>query len=107
MKRQDASTGQIVEDGATPAPVKTDDANPTMHVKVYSPFRIYFDDVANSISAMNATGQFDILPRHHNFMTLLNPCEMVLRTPGGEQRIRIAQGVMHVKADQVIVFLDV
>ncbi len=34
----------------------------TMHVKVYSPFHVYFDGQAESITAENATGQFDILP---------------------------------------------
>ena len=78
-----------------------------MHVKVHSPFKTYFDGVAQSISAVNATGPFDILPKHHNFMTLLTPCEVVIRTETNELRTKISRGVMHVKADQVIVFLDV
>jgi hypothetical protein len=81
---------------------------PSMRVKIYSPFRDYFDDQAFSISAENATGPFDILPKHHNFISLLLPCEVVLRTvKQGDQRIRISGGLMHVKADRVIVFLDV
>jgi F-type H+-transporting ATPase subunit epsilon len=79
----------------------------TMHVKVYSPFKTYFDGTAFSISAINRTGPFDILPKHHNFMTLLNPGDVVVRTDYTEEHIRISRGVMHVKADEVIVFLDV
>ena len=80
----------------------------SMHVKVYSPFRNYYDDSAFSISAENATGPFDILPKHHNFISLLAPCELVIRTVDyGDRRIRISGGIMHVKADHVIVFLDV
>jgi len=80
----------------------------TMRVRVYSPFRDYYDGSAFSISAVNATGPFDILPRHHNFISLLSACELVIRpADGGEQRIVISGGIMHVKADQVIVFLDV
>jgi len=82
-------------------------SKPEMHVKVYSPFKVYFDDEADSISGQNATGPFDILPKHHNFMTLLVACELVIRTFRGEERIRISGGLMHVKADQVIVFLDI
>lgn len=78
-----------------------------MHAKVYAPFKVYFDDMAESVSAVNDTGPFDILPKHHNFMTLLNPGDIVIRTAAGEQRITINRGVMHVKANQVIVFLDV
>lgn len=83
------------------------DAKPTMHIKVYSPFKMYFDDDGDSITAVNATGPFDILPKHHNFMTLLAPCEMIIRTFRGEEKIRISGGLMHVKADQVTVFLDI
>ena len=80
----------------------------SMQVKVYSPFNDYYDGPAFSLSAENATGPFDILPKHHNFISLLSPCEMVLRTvKNGDQRIRISGGIMHVKADKVIVFLDV
>ena len=78
-----------------------------MHVKVYSPFKVYFNGEALSISASNDTGPFDILPRHHNFMTLLSAGEIIIRNSRGEEKFRIARGIMHVKADQVIVFLDV
>ena len=80
----------------------------SMRVKVYSPFHNYYDDQAFSISAENTTGPFDVLPKHHNFISLLNACELVIRTVAyGDKRIRISGGIMHVKADHVIVFLDV
>ncbi|HVC36480.1 MAG TPA: hypothetical protein VNE40_03520 [Candidatus Dormibacteraeota bacterium] len=80
----------------------------TMQVKVYSPSKVYFDEPAQSISAVNRTGPFDILSRHHNFITLLNPCELLINQGSGlGQRIRISGGIMHVKADKITVFLDV
>jgi F0F1-type ATP synthase epsilon subunit len=78
-----------------------------MHVKIYAPYRVYFDGEAESVSGVNNTGPFDILPKHHNFMALLPPGEIIVRTPHGEEKIRISRGIMHVKADKVIVFLDV
>lgn len=79
-----------------------------MHVKIYAPFRTYYDGEAFSISAVNATGPFDILPTHHNFISLLSPCDLVVHTADNhQQKVRIAGGLMHVKADQVIVFLDI
>ncbi|HUA13071.1 MAG TPA: hypothetical protein VL989_01050 [Candidatus Sulfotelmatobacter sp.] len=81
-----------------------------MHVKVYSPFKDYYDGQAFSVSAENLTGPFDVLPRHHSFISLLSPCDLVVRTPDENSsaiRIKIAGGLMHVKADEVIVFLDV
>jgi F0F1-type ATP synthase epsilon subunit len=87
--------------------IKSADGRPMMHIKVYAPFRVYFNDNAFSISAENDTGPFDILPHHKNFMTLVNACVLRIVTEQGEQKIRINKAVMHVKADSVIVFLDV
>lgn len=102
---QNASTGEIEGIAADPATLKAD--GKTMYVKVYAPFHTYFDGIAESISAVNETGPFDILPRHHNFMTLLSPGDIVVRTDRGEEKITITRGIMHVKADDVVVFLDV
>lgn len=79
----------------------------SMNVKVYAPFKVYFDGPAESITAVNLTGPFDILPQHHNFMTLLSEGDVIVRHERGEEKIPIQRGVMHVKADEVIVFLDV
>ena len=82
--------------------------DPVVHIKVYSPYKVYFDGDATSISAVNGTGPFDILPHHHNFITLLSQGDLVVRAAQGQpQTIRISGGIMHVKADQVVVFLDV
>ncbi len=108
--RQDASTGQMVSDGQ-PEAVNTEpqfvDGKPIMGLRIYSPFKVYYDDTAFSVSAQNATGPFDILPQHHNFISLLSACEVHVIAPSGEKRIRISGGLMHVKADQVRIFLDV
>jgi hypothetical protein len=85
-----------------------DNSKLTMEVKVSSPFNTYFEGTAFSISGENQTGPFDILPHHHNFISLLTACSLVIRTvKGEEQKIDISGGLMHVKADKVIVFLDI
>jgi F0F1-type ATP synthase epsilon subunit len=103
--RQDASTGAY-EQLASDAPKAS--ATPLMHVKVHSPFKTYVNEDAYSLTAVNATGPFDILPRHHNFITLLDKCEVTIdSSTRGKVTIRISGGLMHVKADEVTVFLDV
>ncbi|MDQ5972633.1 MAG: hypothetical protein QG553_792 [Patescibacteria group bacterium] len=104
VRRQDASTGKIIDDGKL---ATNTSAKPTVQVKVYSPFQTYYDAPALSVSAVNDTGPFDILPKHHNFITLLNEGDITIRTDREKRTIRIKRGMMHVKADQVIVFLDV
>lgn len=83
------------------------DTSKLAKVKVYSPFRVYFDGEAASVSAENLTGPFDILPGHKNFMSLLTEGDIIIRSNKGEERIKTDRGVMHVRANQVTIFLDV
>lgn len=79
-----------------------------MRVKVYSPSRTYFAGLAFSVTAVNDTGEFDVLPKHHPFICLLDACEMVVRSVSeGSRTISISGGLMHVKEDKIIVFLDI
>jgi F0F1-type ATP synthase epsilon subunit len=107
MIEEKTSSGDLQAEGAAVA-AAAKDSKPTMHIKVYSPFRTYYDQDSYSISGVNRTGPFDILAHHHNFMSLLEACELQIRPiTGPEQRIRISGGLMNVKADKVTVFLDI
>lgn len=101
-KDADALT-QVSQDKLPEQKIPTD----KMKVKIYAPFKTYFNGIADNMSGVNATGPFDILRGHKNFMAILNACELVVRNDGKEEKIKINRGVMHVKADAVIVFLDV
>lgn len=80
----------------------------SMNVKVYSPSRVYYDGLAFSVTAKNATGEFDVLPKHHRFISLLDACDLIVRTTEeGNRKIAISGGLMHVKEDRIIVFLDI
>jgi F0F1-type ATP synthase epsilon subunit len=79
-----------------------------MHVKIYAPFKVYFDGQATSVSASNRVGPFDILANHHSFISLLEPGPVTVRAEGKPDfSMNITRGVIHVKADEVRVFLDV
>jgi F0F1-type ATP synthase epsilon subunit len=85
-----------------------DSAVKTMHVKVYAPFKIYYDAPATSVTAVNRVGQFDVLQGHHNFISLLTPGEVTIRAEGmPDFKMNIDHGLIHVKADEVKLFLDV
>ena len=92
---------------ASAVTAKLVDGKPVIELKIYSPFKTYFNEDAYSISAANATGPFDILPNHHNFVSLLNACELTVQAPTGQKRIRISGGMMHVHDNAIRVFLDV
>lgn len=110
-KRQDASTGQVIDDGVESEASSDVGGKPTMYVKVYAPFQMYFEGRAFSVSGINETGPFDILPKHHNFICMLVPCNLVVKPAEGEDQkdktIKVSRALMHVKADSVTVFIDV
>lgn len=81
---------------------------PSMSVKVYAPFQVYFEGEALSVSAVNATGPFDILPKHRNFLCMLVPCTLSVQPLDGPvKKIKVHRALMHVKSDRVVVFMDV
>lgn len=81
---------------------------PTLSVKVYAPFQVYYEGEAYSLSAENATGPFDVLPHHHNFLSMLIPCTLRIQPAEGEEKeIKLNRALMHVKQGKVSVFVDV
>lgn len=88
-------------------PVVPTSGRPTMSVKVHAPFQVYFEGDAYSISAINAVGPFDVLPKHHNFLSILQSCMISIQALDGVKKIHISRGLMHVKSDRVVVFVDV
>lgn len=80
----------------------------SVRVKIWAPFKIYFDGPADSLSAINETGPFDVLSRHKNFISLLSPGPIIVRRQGQPDfKINIQRGIIHVKTNQATVFLDV
>ena len=98
-----AEAAAEAKDGDKPA----NGTGPLMAIKVYAPFRVYYEGEALSITAVNETGPFDVLPHHHNFLCMLVPCELIIKTPYETKTVKISRALMHVKAEKVTVFVDV
>ncbi len=105
--KEESAAGDGASDGDDAERKPADPSKPVMAVKVYAPFKIYFKGDAYSLTATNETGPFDILPRHHNFLCMLLPCDLIITTPYEVKTIKIARALLHVKADAVTVFVDV
>ncbi len=56
-------------------------SNPTLHVRIISPQQLILDTEAASVSSKNPQGNFDILPQHANFITLVENSPIVVRIP--------------------------
>lgn len=86
---------------------KTKSKSDTIFVKITSRAGVQLETEALSLTAVNQTGEFDILPRHHNFLSLLEPCVVKVRTSQSVEELEIQGGIIHVQSDKVSVFLDV
>lgn len=84
-----------------------DPKKPLMAIKVYAPFKVYFEGEGYSLTAVNESGPFDILPHHRNFLCMLVVCDLIIETPYEQKIVKISRALMHVKADKVTVYLDV
>ena len=79
-----------------------------MQVRVYAPFQVYYDGPADSVSASNDTGPFDVLSHHKNFMSLIKPGDLTIRQEGKPDfNLKVDRAVLHVRDNKVTVFLDV
>lgn len=102
-----AETEKVIEPLEEQALASLDSHKPTIDIKVYAPFKVYFEGKGTSISAVNETGPFDILPHHHNFLCMLVPGNLIIETLEGRKVIKVSRALMNVKSDRVVVFMDV
>ena len=85
---------------------KSPSEEPTMHVVARTPFHLHFDGQATVLSAENKVGQFDILPGHADFFSVLNPGEVTVGTKGQPVTFTIENGILTARGDEVYLFAD-
>lgn len=72
-----------------------------------SPFHVYYEGVASALTAKNKVGEFDILPGHADMFSVLVPCEVVIETEADPVVFDITSGIITVRSDEVMLFVDV
>ncbi|HRN90577.1 MAG TPA: hypothetical protein PK543_02730, partial [Candidatus Saccharibacteria bacterium] len=60
--------------------MKHDDNLKTLNVIARAPFNVYYQGDAQAVTATNKVGEFDILPGHADFFSILDPGEVVITT---------------------------
>jgi F0F1-type ATP synthase epsilon subunit len=78
-----------------------------LKVRVFSPYQTFYQGDAESISAINKTGPFDVLYSHANFFSLLTQGDVKVATGFQNFSFPIVRGIMKVTGNQVTVFVDV
>ena len=56
-----------------------------LSVHIDSPDKVIWEGEARSVSSANTEGPFDILPRHANFISLIEDQSIIIRTTKGEK----------------------
>lgn len=78
----------------------------SMTVKIFSPSQTFFNGLAKLVSGKNQTGDFDVLPQHHSFITLLPAGKVKVVTDSDSELVfDVEGGLMRVKDDKVTIFI--
>lgn len=77
-----------------------------LEVVARAPFEIFYQGKAKGVSAANSVGEFDILPGHTDFFSMLLPGEVVITTDKEPVTIKISNGIVTVRDNQVTLFLN-
>lgn len=79
----------------------------SIHVTVRDRERVVFDGQAKAVSSTNASGVFDILPEHINFISLIKDFVTVHKMDGTNQEIKLPNGIVKVVKNDVRIYIGV
>ena len=69
--------------------------------------KVLFEGSVKALTSINDTGQFDVLPLHANFISIIKSKITVKNNDGSRQEFPIDGGVMRVQENNVEVFLGI
>lgn len=82
-------------------------ANLTLNVRIISPKEDLFNGTALSVSSVNSSGKFDILPQHANFITLVQNSPIVIKTAEGKDiSYNFPLAIIHTTNNEVHIYTD-
>ena len=79
----------------------------TLSVIARAPFKVYYEGEATSVSASNRVGQFDVLPDHADFFSVLSPGEVIIETASDPIKFDANNGIITVRDNEVMMFLNI
>jgi F0F1-type ATP synthase epsilon subunit len=79
---------------------------PPLSVIARSPFHVYYEGIALVVSAKNQVGQFDVLPNHADFFSVMSPGDVVIETESDTLNFAISNGIIAVRDNEVMLFVN-
>jgi F0F1-type ATP synthase epsilon subunit len=84
-----------------------DEPTEKLNVIARAPFEVYYEGEADVLSAENPVGEFDILPGHADFFSVLVPGEIIIETGNAEPvKFNINNGMITVRDNNVMLFVN-
>jgi F-type H+-transporting ATPase subunit epsilon len=77
-----------------------------LNVIAREPFHKYYEGPAKAVSAANQVGEFDILPGHADFFSVMTAGEVSIDTDDGPVSFAVSSGIITVRDDQVMLFVN-
>lgn len=77
-----------------------------LNVIARGPFQVYYEGTARTVSAENRIGQFDILPGHADFFSVLLPGDVSIETDKEPVTFKISNGIITVRDNEVMLFVN-
>ena len=74
-----------------------------LQVKVITPQQTIFEGHTNAVTSVNSAGRFDILPRHSQFITIIQ--QYLILAPPANQTLKIDSGVIYCHQNQVEIYI--
>jgi F0F1-type ATP synthase epsilon subunit len=81
-------------------------AQTQLKVIARAPFQKYYEGPAKSVSAANEVGDFDILPGHAGFFSVMTPGQVIIETEAEPVSFDINNGIITVRDNQVMLFVN-
>lgn len=81
-------------------------SQPLLKVVARAPFQVYYEGPARSVSAANQVGKFDVLPGHADFFSVMVPGDVIIQTENDSVSFAISNGIVTVRNDEVMLFVN-
>lgn len=78
-----------------------------IHVLIKNRTKVFFDGPAYSLTSVNDTGVFDILPTHANFVSIIRDYIVIDKGLPTEKKFEIKNGVLSILSNNINVYLEI
>ena len=78
-----------------------------LSVRIISLGEVIWEGQAVSISAVNTTGPFDILPQHANFISILIDNPITLKTETETKKFKFSRSLLYAKDNSIKIYAEI